>query len=76
MSYIPKQIKRERERVETKLDRELIVQLEQYCRYVESDRDYVISQALAIAFQKDKGFADWLKSQPVELPDKSPERSR
>jgi hypothetical protein len=76
MSYIPKQIRRERERVEAKLDRELIAQLEQYCRYLESDRDYVIGQALLIAFQKDKGFADWLKIQPADSPDKAAARSR
>ena len=76
MSYIPKQIKRERERVEAKLDRELITQLERYCEYLESDRDYVIGQALVIAFNKDKGFAEWLKSQPEDLPEKTPVRSR
>jgi len=76
MTYIPKQIKRERERVEAKLDRELIAQLEQYCRYLESDRDYVISQALAIAFAKDKEFAEWLKNQPSRLPEQTPARSR
>ena len=65
MSYIPKQEKRTRERVEAKLDRELIEQLERYCRYLESDRDYVVAKALEIAFQKDKGFADWLKNQPA-----------
>jgi hypothetical protein len=80
MSYIPKQVKRERERVEAKLDRELIQQLELYCRYLESDRDYVVSQALEIAFNKDKGFADWLKNHPAsgtaDLPEKLPARSR
>ena len=73
MSYIPKQIKKERERIETKLDREVIERLEQYCRYLESDKDYVIAQALAIAFQKDKGFAEWLKNQPTFDPGKFPE---
>ncbi len=66
MSYIPKQEKRTRERVEVKLDRELIDRLELYCRYLESDRDYVIAKALEIAFDKDKGFAEWLKSQTAE----------
>ena len=66
MSYIPKQEKRTRERVEAKLDRELIRKLEQYCTYLESDRDYVIGKALEIAFDKDKGFAEWLKSQTLE----------
>ena len=64
MSYIPKQEKRTRERIEAKLDQELIQRLERYCRYLDSDRDYVISQALEIAFQKDKSFAEWLKSHP------------
>jgi hypothetical protein len=72
MSYIPKQIKRERDRVEVKLDLELVRQLERYCQYLESDRDYVISQALTIAFNKDKDFAEWLKSQPAGLPAKTP----
>ena len=39
MSYIPKQEKRTRERVEAKLDRELIQRLERYCRFLDSDRD-------------------------------------
>ena len=59
VSYIPKQLKQTRERVEAKLDQELIEELEQYCRYLESDRDYVIAQALKIAFRKDKAFAAW-----------------
>ncbi|MBZ5634913.1 MAG: hypothetical protein LAO55_17465 [Acidobacteriia bacterium] len=64
MSYMPKQVKPARERVEAKLERELIRQLELYCEYLESDRDYVVSQALEIAFQKDKSFAEWRKSHP------------
>jgi predicted transcriptional regulator len=56
-SYIPKQIRPIRERVEAKLDHELIAELEQYCEYLESDRDYVIAQALSVAFRKDKDFA-------------------
>ena len=64
MSYMPKQVKPARERVEAKLERDLIRQLELYCEYLESDRDYVVSQALEIAFQKDKGFAEWVKSRP------------
>ena len=63
-SYIPKQIKPVRERVEAKLDRELLLELEQYCQYLESDRDYVIAQALELAFRKDKGFAEWCETHP------------
>ena len=66
MSYIPKQEKRTRERLEAKLDREIVRKLEQYCAYLDSDRDYVIAKALEIAFDKDKGFVEWLKAQPAE----------
>ena len=38
----------------------LIEELARYCEYLDSDRDYVITQALEIAFRKDKGFARWL----------------
>ena len=62
--YIPKQTKLTQERVEVKLEAGLIQTLERYCEYLDSDRDYVIGQALAIAFKKDKGFARWLNGQP------------
>lgn len=65
--YITKQVKPIRERVEAKLDRELIRELELYSEYLESDRDYVIAQALAVAFRKDKGFREWLLSHPRPL---------
>jgi hypothetical protein len=64
-TYIPRQIKPVRERVETKLDRELILELERYCEYLDSDRDYVIAQALSVAFRKDKGFAAWREAHPM-----------
>jgi hypothetical protein len=66
-TYMPKQPKQIRERIEAKLERALVVQLERYCEYLESDRDYVIAQALAIAFKRDKAFGEWLESQqPAE----------
>lgn len=67
-SYITKQPKQIRERVEAKLDRTLVRTLEQYSQYLDSDRDYVISQALAIAFKKDTGFGAWLAAQSPATP--------
>ena len=58
-SYIPKQQKRTRERLEVKLERSLLETFERYCRYLESDRDYVIGCMLQVVFRKDKGFAEW-----------------
>src|SRR6516164_5332666 len=63
--YIPKQPKQIKERIEAKLDVRLIRKLESYCEYLESDRDYIISQALEIAFKKDKQFTDWLARRPA-----------
>jgi hypothetical protein len=62
MTYIPKQTKLNKERIEAKLETGLIEELTLYCEYLDSDRDYVISQALEIAFRKDKGFAEWRQS--------------
>jgi hypothetical protein len=38
-TYIPKQPKHTRERIEAKLDTRLVRQLERYCEYLDSDRD-------------------------------------
>jgi len=59
MTYIPKQTKLTKERLEAKLETRLLEELALYCEYLDSDRDYVVSQALVIAFKKDKGFAHW-----------------
>jgi hypothetical protein len=78
MTYIPRQTKLNKERIEAKLETGLIEELTLYCEYFDSDRDYVISQALEIAFRKDKGFAEWRQSRTdaagVESP--GPDRQR
>jgi hypothetical protein len=66
--YMPKQPKHQRERVEAKLDERLVRRLEKYCQYLDSDRDYILSQALEIAFRKDKGFTEWLAAQAPSQP--------
>ena len=62
-TYIPKQPKHVRERIEVKLDARLVQQLEKYCLYLDSDRDYVLAQVLELIFRKDKGFSEWLAAQ-------------
>jgi len=69
--YIQKQPKQIKERIEAKLDERLVAKLEKYCRYLDSDRDYVISQALEIAFRRDKAFSEWLAAQGA-VPDAAP----
>lgn len=67
-TYIPKQPKHTRERIEAKLDARLVRQLERYCEYLDSDRDYVLSQVLELIFRKDKGFAQWLGAKDSPSP--------
>ena len=64
-TYIPRQIKPVRERIEAKLDRDLVLELEQFCEYLESDRDYVVAQALGVVFRKDKNFSAWKETHPI-----------
>jgi len=66
-TYIPKQPRQTRERLEIKLERSLLQNLERYCEYLESDRDYVIGCLLQIVYRKDKGFGDWLRSKPSSV---------
>jgi hypothetical protein len=66
-TYIPKQPKQTRERIEAKLDANLVRMLERYCEFLDSDRDYVVSQALEIVFHKDKGFAEWIAAHPTAI---------
>jgi bacterioferritin (cytochrome b1) len=61
-SYIPKQPKQTRERLEVKLEQSLLQKLERYCQYLDSDREYVLACMLQVVFKKDKGFAEWLES--------------
>jgi hypothetical protein len=62
---IPKQPKKERDQITIRLDRDVLQNLEHYCRYLESGRDYVINQCLAFIFRKDKPFAMWMASQGI-----------
>lgn len=62
-TVIPKQPKKQRDQITIRLDREVLENLEHYCRYLESARDYIINQCLAFIFRKDKAFQLWLAAQ-------------
>ena len=58
-SFIPKQPKKDRDQITIKLDRDVLQNLERYCRYLDSSRDYVINQCLVFIFRKDRQFREW-----------------
>ncbi len=64
-TVIPKQTKKQRDQITIRLDRDVLENLEHYCRYLESTRDYVINQCLSFIFRKDKAFHLWLRGQGV-----------
>lgn len=66
-TVIPRQPKKERDQITIKLDRDVLQNLEHYCRYLDSSRDYVINQCLVFIFRKDRPFADWLSSHRLVL---------
>ncbi len=66
-SVIPKQVKKDRDQITIKLDRDVLQNLEHYCRYLDSSRDYVINQCLVFIFRNDRPFSEWLASQGLAV---------
>ena len=55
-SVIPKQLKKEREQITIKLEKDVLESLKRYCRFLGSSRDYPINQCLVFIFRKDRNF--------------------
>jgi nucleoid-associated protein YejK len=67
MPIIPAQPQVEpKDTLSLRLDRVLHDRLKQYCQFIESPKDYVISQALRQLFRKDREFATWSTSSTNE----------
>ena len=61
--YIPHRIKRAKQQITVKLYQDRLAMLDQYGRFIEDSRDYIIDQALDLVFKKDKDFLHWLEQQ-------------
>lgn len=70
MSFIPRQLKLERDMLTIRLESEVHQVLQQYTEFLESSRDYVIGETLRVAFAKDREFQQWLaaRTPPVAEP--------
>jgi hypothetical protein len=68
MPKIQPQPKVVRDRVEIKLDRDLAQELDRYCKFIQSDRDYVVGQVLKLVFAKDREFREWSATKPPLTP--------
>lgn len=64
--YIPQRIKRAKQQITVKLYQDRLAMLDQYGRFIEDSRDYIIDQALDLVFKKDKDFLQWLEQSAIE----------
>ena len=65
MALIPKQEKKQRTHVQLRLGDDVLADLDRYCQFIDSARDYVVENILVFAFKKDRDFQDWLTSNPA-----------
>jgi hypothetical protein len=66
--YIPQRIKRAKQQITVKLYQDRLAMLDQYGRFIEDSRDYIIDQALDLVFKKDRDFLQWLEHQSAMDP--------
>ena len=62
-SFIPQRIKRAEQQITVKLYQDQLAMLDNYERFIDDSRDYIISQALELVFKRDKEFARWVEQE-------------
>ena len=60
MALIAKELKIERETFPFRLPKELAAKIGLYAQFLESSRDYVVTQVLQYVIDRDREFAAWL----------------
>ena len=58
-SLIAKQPKDTKKQTTVSLSGTVLADLELYCRFIDSARDWVINEALKSVFRRDKAFLEW-----------------
>ena len=58
-SVIAKQPKDTKKQTTVSLSGSVLADLELYCRFIDSARDWVINEALKAIFRRDKAFIQW-----------------
>jgi hypothetical protein len=64
-SLIAKQPKDTRKQTTVSLSGSVLTDLELYCQFIDSARDWVINEALKNVFRKDKAFLSWKERRPA-----------
>ncbi|MDQ2945541.1 MAG: hypothetical protein M3Y27_06295 [Acidobacteriota bacterium] len=58
-TFIQPQKKQNDEKIEVRLDAEVVQSLRDYSGFLESPQSYIITEVLRKAFRKDKAFLTW-----------------
>jgi hypothetical protein len=72
-SLIARQPKDTRKQTTVSLSGSVLADLELYCQFIDSARDWVINEALKAIFRRDKAFFKWKESGHRTTPQKAPE---
>ena len=62
-SFIPQRIKRATQQITVELYKDQLAMLDNYGRFIDDSRDYMISQALELVFRRDKEFGRWVEQE-------------
>src|SRR6202142_2518331 len=62
-SFIPQRIKRAKQQITVKLYQDQLAMLDNYGRFIDDSRDYIISQPLELVFTRDKEFTRWIEQE-------------
>lgn len=69
MPLIAKEVKSNRVNLQVRVTDQVVTDLDLYCRFLQSRKEYVVENLLAFAFKKDRDFQDWLATnQDVPAP--------
>lgn len=66
MPLIARELKKNRVNLQVRVTDEVVADLELYCRFLQSRKEYVVENLLAFAFKKDREFQDWLATEQHE----------
>lgn len=67
-SLIAKQPKDTRKQTTVSLSGSVLAELELYCQFIDSARDWVINEALKTVFRRDKTFLKWKEREQQKRP--------
>ena len=62
-TFIKPKKKQDEEKIEIRIDTDVVESLRAYAQFLDSPQGYVVSEILRKAFRKDRAFAEWRKAE-------------